>query len=66
MGEEPKYYVYVIDLEDFINNGDRKDFVKILPNDTVIIKQKKSSMFFEKLNTVNILLSIINLYLNIK
>jgi len=58
--------IYIINLKNFIDNGDKANFVKILPNDTVIIKQKTTSLFFENLNTVNILLSIINLYLNIK
>ena len=37
--------VHIIDLTEFINTGDRSNFISIQPNDTFIIKQKKSLNF---------------------
>ena len=35
--------IYHIDLSEFIKTGDRSNFIKINPNDTIIIPQKLSS-----------------------
>jgi len=58
--------VTILDLSEFIKNGDRSNFIKIQPNDTFIIKQTVWSYFIEEIGTVNTLMSLINIYLNIK
>ena len=35
---------YIIDLESFISTGDRSEFIKIKPNDTILIPQKLSKL----------------------
>jgi hypothetical protein len=57
--------VYTINIENFIKKGDRSEFVKIMPNDTVIISQKTSSYMMQQVGTLNTLLSILNIYLQI-
>jgi hypothetical protein len=58
--------VTILDLSEFIKNGDRSNFIKIQPNDTFIIKQTAWSYFIEEIGTVNTIMSLINIYLNIK
>ena len=57
--------VHIINLDKFIKSGDRSNFIKIQPNDTFIIKQTAWSYFIEEIATINILMSVINLYLNL-
>ena len=54
---------YEIDLEKFLISGDRSDFVKLLPNDTVIIPEKLSNYVISKVNIISVFLNIINIYL---
>ena len=56
--------VHIIDLTEFINTGDRSNFIDIQPNDTFIIKQTAWSYIIEEINTVNTLMTLMNLYLN--
>ena len=56
---------YTINIAKFLNTGDRSEFVKIMPNDTFIIPQKTSSYMMEQEGTLNTLLSILNIYLQI-
>ena len=56
---------HIIDLTDFIKNGDRSNFISIQPNDTFIIKQTTWSYFIQEIGTVNTLMNLINLYLNL-
>ena len=56
---------YTINIAKFLNTGDRSEFVKIMPNDTFIIPQKTSSYMMEQVGTLNTLLSILNIYLQI-
>ena len=58
--------VHVIDFMDFIKTGDRSNFIMIQPNDTFIIKQTTWSYFIEEISTVNTLMNLINIYLNLK
>ena len=55
----------VIDFEDFIKTGDRSNFITIQPNDTFIIKQTTWSYFIKEVGTVNTLINLINIYLNL-
>ena len=57
--------VHVIDLTNFIKTGDRSSFIDIQPNDTFIIKQTAWSYIIEEINTINTLMNVINLYLNL-
>jgi hypothetical protein len=58
--------VYHIDLNNFINTGNRSNFIKIKPNDTIIVPQKLSSYFLTQVGTINTLFSIINIYLQLE
>ena len=57
--------VHVIDFTEFLNTGDRSNFIAIQPNDTFIIKQTAWSYMIEEINTVNTLMSLFNIYLNL-
>ena len=57
---------YLIDLESFISTGDRSEFIKIKPNDTILIPQKFSSYVLNQIGTVNTLFSLLNLYFAIE
>ena len=56
---------HIIDLTDFIEMGDRSNFIDIQPNDTFFIKQTAWSYIIKEISTVNILMNVINIYLNI-
>ena len=58
--------VYHIDLNEFINTGNRFNFIKIKPNDTIIVPQKFSSYFLTKIGTINTLFSLITIYLQLQ
>ena len=57
--------VYTINLEKFLKTGDRSEFVKVMPNDTYIIPQTTSSYIISQVGTLNTILSILNIYLQI-
>ena len=57
--------VHVIDFTDFIKTGDRSNFITIHPNDTFIIKQTAWSYFLQEIGTINTLMGLINIYLNL-
>ena len=57
--------VYHIDLSEFINTGNRSKFIKIKPNDTIILPQKLSSYIFKQVGTINTIFSLINIYLQL-
>lgn len=56
---------YTVNIAKFLKTGDRSEFVKIMPNDTFIIPQKTSSYMMQQVGTLNTLLSILNIYLQI-
>ena len=56
---------YTINLVKFLKTGDRSEFIKIMPNDTFIIPQKTSSYIMSQVGTLNTLLSVLNIYLQI-
>ena len=58
--------VYHINLNEFINTGNRSKFIKIKPNDTIIVPQKFSSYFLTKIGTINTLFSLITIYLQLQ
>ena len=57
--------VHVIDFTEFLETGDRSNFINIQPNDTFIIQQTVLSYIVEEAGTVNTLMHFINLYINI-
>ena len=54
--------VHNINFENFIKRGDRSGFVKIKPNDTIIIPQTKFNYVVSKIGSINTLLSLFNMY----
>jgi len=63
--DENGQIIYTINIAKFLKTGDRSEFIKIMPNDTFIIPQKTSSYMMEQVGTINTLLSILNIYLQI-
>ena len=59
-------YIHIINLTDFIKTGDRSNFIDIQPNDTFIVQQTAWSYFIQEISTVNILMGLVNIYLNLK
>lgn len=57
---------YDIDFNDFVKNGSRNNFIKINPNDTIIIPQKLSNIIIAQIGTVNTLFSLIMIILQIQ
>ena len=58
--------VYHLDLNNFIKTGNRSNFIKIKPNDTIIVPQKLSSYFLTQVGTINTIFSLINIYLQLQ
>ena len=58
--------VYTLNLEKFLKTGDRSEFVKVMPNDTYIIPQTTSSYILSQVGTLNTILSVLNIYLQIE
>ena len=56
---------YEINLDNFYKDGDRSDFVKILPNDTIVIKENFASAVFRRSNTLPLILQLLNIYIQI-
>lgn len=54
--------IYHINMDNFLKTGDRSEFVKIMPNDTIIIQQKPVSYILSQTGLLNTFLSIVNLY----
>jgi len=57
--------VSIIDFTEFLKSGDRSNFIKIQPNDTFIIQQTLFSYIMEEIGTVNTIMNLINIYLNL-
>ena len=60
--DENDNLIYHINMDNFLKTGDRSEFIKILPNDTVIIQQKPLSYILSQTGLLNTFLSMINLY----
>ena len=58
--------IYNIDFNKFIKTGDRSNFIKINPNDTIIIPQKLSNTILNQIGTVNTIFSVIMIFLQIQ
>ena len=60
--EEDGTLVHHLDFEKFVSSGDRSEFIRIKPNDTIIIPEKMSNYILTQMGTVNTFLSLFNLY----
>ncbi len=63
--DEEGKLVYTINLDEFIKTGDRSNFIKINPNDTIIIPQKFIYKLLNQVNTVNLLFNFFSIYLQL-
>ncbi len=54
--------VYFVDLTPFLKNGDRSNFPKIKPNDTIVIKKTLTGIFLEDINTIQTFVAVITLF----
>jgi hypothetical protein len=63
--DDNKKVIYEIDFDEFIRTGDRSSFVKIKPNDTIIVPQKVSSLLIRQIGTINTIFSLVTIYLQI-
>lgn len=57
--------VHILDLTEFLKTGDRSNFISIQPNDTFIFRQTTFSYLLQEIGTINTLMSLINIYLNL-
>jgi len=57
---------YKINLDTFYKEGNRDNLVRILPNDTIIIKEKPFRNILNSTNVLTSLLQILNIYLQIQ
>ena len=64
--EENGDLVYTINLDSFFQSGDRSEFIKVKPNDTVVIPQKFSNYILSQVGTLNTFLSMMNIYIQIQ
>jgi hypothetical protein len=64
--EENGDLVYTINLDSFFQSGDRSEFIKVKPNDTIVIPQKLSNYLWVQVGTLNTFLSMMSLYLQIQ
>lgn len=55
----------IINVDKFYRSGDKSDFIRILPNDTVVIEQKVMSNLLSRTNLFSSILQLISLYLQI-
>jgi protein involved in polysaccharide export with SLBB domain len=60
--EEDGTLVYYLDFEKFVSSGDRSEFIRIKPNDTIIIPENISNYILTQVGTLNTFLSLFNLY----
>jgi len=56
---------YEIDLKKFIKEGDKGNFIEILPNDTIIVNQTRYAYFLSNISLLNTVIQMMNLYINI-
>ena len=58
--------IYLIDLTRFLNTGDRSNFPKIKPNDTIVIKKTVIGLLIEDINTIQTLLAALTFFYNFR
>ena len=57
--------IYFIDLTQFLDTGDRSNFPKIKPNDTIVIKKTFTGLLIEDLSTIQTLFTSLTLLLTL-
>ena len=57
---------YEINLNKFYASGDRSELVKIMPNDTIVIKEGLFSKIFRSSNALTTVLQILSIYIQIE
>ena len=55
----------IIDMTSFFKNGNKSSIIKILPNDTIIFRQKNLYFFLSKMSELTTMVSIITLISNL-
>ena len=60
--DENGQMVYIIDLTSFLKSGDRSNFPKIKPNDTIVIKKTLTGVLLEDLSTIQTFIAAITLF----
>ena len=63
--DENGQMVYIVDLTSFLKNGDRSNFPKVKPNDTIVIRKTLTGILLEDLNTFQTFFSLITLFFQI-
>ncbi len=58
--------VYNINFNNFLKSGDRSAFIKIMPNDTILVSQKLFSNILSRASNINTVLSLLTLYLQLR
>ena len=51
--------IYTINLDEFYKSGDKSSFIPILPNDTIVIKEKSASVIFRSTTILTTILQIL-------
>ena len=54
--------VYIIDLTSFLKSGDRSNFPKIKPNDTIVIKKTLTGVLIEEISTFQTFIASITFF----
>lgn len=54
--------LYIINMKNFVESGDRKVFPNVLPNDAFYVPQRTSSYILSQVGLINTMMSAINLY----
>ena len=57
---------YIIDLKEFYLNGDRSNFVNIMPNDTIIIEERLTNKVLSSTNIIPIVLQLLNIAIQLQ
>ena len=57
--------VYLIDLTKFLNTGDRSNFPKIKPNDTIVIKKTVIGILIEDINTIQTFFAALTFFITL-
>ena len=58
-------YKILVNLENFLKTGDRSQFINIMPNDTIVIKQKLFYFFLSSVSDFTTIISIFSLALSL-
>ena len=54
--------VYQINLDEYIDSGDKSKLIPIKPNDTIIIPEKMSSIIVQNMGSASTFMNLLNLY----